>query len=74
MSTASEIEHAIETLPTEEYAKLLAWLDERRAAQVDADFEAGVRAGKFDGLADRAAREIEAGETVPLDEFLREKR
>jgi hypothetical protein len=32
MSTAAEIEQAIETLPPHEYAKLLAWVDERGAA------------------------------------------
>ena len=73
MSTASEIEHAIETLPSDEYAKLLAWIDERRAAEVDAAFEAAVLAGKFDGLAERASRDIAAGETVPLEDFLRGK-
>ncbi len=74
MSTAAEIECAIQTLPSDEYAKLLVWLDERRAAQVDADWEAAILSGKFDRLAERAARDIEAGETVPLEEFLRRPR
>lgn len=71
MSTVTEIECAIETLPSDEYVKLLAWLDERRAAHVDAEWEAAILSGKFDPLAERASRDIEAGETVALQEFLR---
>jgi hypothetical protein len=71
MSTVQEIERAIEALPPSDYASLLAWLDERRGAEVDAKFAEAIHAGKFDGLAAQAVREIEAGETTPLDEFLR---
>lgn len=42
MSTVTEIEHASETLPLDEYAKLLFWLHERQAIQVGADLEAAV--------------------------------
>lgn len=72
VSTAVEIEQAIETLSPAEYAKLLAWLDERRAAEVDARFEAAVLAGRFDALAQRADNDLKAGHTVPLEDFLRE--
>ena len=73
MSTVVEIEHAIEALPASEYAKLLAWLDERRASQIDAQFEEAVLSGKFDTLARRAERAIDAGRTLPLEDFLREQ-
>jgi len=71
MSTVLEIERAIETLPAADYAALLAWIDERRATEVDAKFEQAILAGKFDAMAEQASREVEAGETMPLDEFLR---
>jgi hypothetical protein len=71
MSTVQEIERAIEALPPSDYSALLAWLDERRAVEVDAKFEEAILTGKFDALAAQAEREIEAGETMPLDEFLR---
>ena len=71
MSTVLEIESAIESLPASDYAALLAWLDERRTAEVDAKFEEAILAGKFDDMADRALRDVEAGKCTPLDEFLR---
>ena len=71
MSTVLEIETAIANLPPTDYAALLAWLDERRTAEVDAKFEAAILAGKFDAMADRALRDVQAGQCTPLDEFLR---
>ena len=71
MSTVLEIESAITRLPPPDYAALLAWLDERRAAETDAKFEAAIFAGKFDAMAERAVRDAEAGKCTPLDEFLR---
>lgn len=71
MSTVLEIERAIESLPTSDYAALLAWIDERRAAEVDAKFEKSILAGKFDAMADRALRSAKAGQATTLDEFLR---
>ena len=73
MSTVAEIEQAIESLPTSEYVELLAWLDKRRAAQVDARFEDAILSGKFDALAQCAEHAVEAGQTLPLDAFLREQ-
>ena len=71
MSTVLEIESAIASLPPSDYGKLLAWLDERRAAEADAKFEAAILEGKFDAMAERAVRDAEAGKCTPLDEFLR---
>ena len=71
MSTVQEIERAIESLPPSVYAALLAWLDERRAQEVDGNFDRAILAGKFDAMADRALREAEAGKCTSLDEFLR---
>ena len=66
-----EIERASEALPAPDYAALLAWLDERRASEVEAKFEQAILAGKFDAMAERALRAVEAGQGIPLDEFLR---
>lgn len=71
MSTVQEIERAIESLPPADYAAVLAWLDERRAQEVDANFEQATLAGKFGAMADRALRDAAAGKSTPLDEFLR---
>jgi hypothetical protein len=71
MSTVQEIERAIESLQPSDYASLLAWLDERRAQEVDAKFEQAILSGKFDAMAERALRDAETGKGTPLDEFLR---
>ena len=71
MSTVLEIESSIASLPPSDYAALLAWLDERRAAEADSKFEAAILAGKFDAMAERAVRDAQAGKCTPLDEFLR---
>lgn len=71
MSTVLEIEQAIESLPPADYAELIAWLDERRAADVDNKFEQAILAGKFDAMAERALSDVKAGKSTPLDEFLR---
>jgi len=70
MSTVKEIERAIESLPPEDYAQLIAWLDERRAQEADAKFEDAVSAGRFDAMADRALRDAAAGKATPLDEWI----
>jgi hypothetical protein len=57
MSPVQEIERAIESLPPSDYAALPAWLDERRAQEVDSKFEPAAFAGKFDAMADRALRD-----------------
>lgn len=73
MSTVLEIEQAIATLPPVEYAQLLAWMDARRAAEVDARLEEAVLSGQFDTLAERAERDVDARESLPLEAFLREE-
>jgi hypothetical protein len=47
-------------------------IDRWREDDSDSPFEAYARAGKPDKLAAQAAQEIEAGETQPLDDFLRQ--
>lgn len=71
MSTVLEIEKAIEHLPDEEFRTLAAWMQEKIASDADRAFEQAVLDGKFDHLAEQALQEIAAGQTTPLDEFLR---
>lgn len=70
MSTVLEIEQAIDHLPPQDFRILAAWMQERIDADADRVFEQSVLAGKFDHLAAQALKEITAGQTTPLDEFL----
>ncbi|HBJ85805.1 MAG TPA: hypothetical protein DDZ88_18410 [Verrucomicrobiales bacterium] len=71
MSTVLEIEQAIERLPKQDFRILSSWMQEKIESDEDRVFEGSVIAGKFDHLAEQALKEIEAGQTMPLDEFLR---
>jgi len=71
MSTLAQIEAAIGRLPRQELWQLKEFVDRRCEDDWDTQFEADVRAGKLDKLAEQAVQEIEAGETKPLDELLR---
>lgn len=66
MSTVEEITAAIAELPPAQVAQIRAWLDERAAAEWDAQIENDERAGKLDALAERALAEHRAGRTRPL--------
>lgn len=72
MSTVQEIEAAISQLPPGEVWTLKARLDEFCDKLWDAQIEEDARpGGPLDRLAQEAIREIDAGETQPLDDFLR---
>jgi hypothetical protein len=68
MSTAQEIKGAIDQLPVEERAKLIAelcgWTDDDWDRRMKAD----AAAGRFDALNEDAADAYRAGQTQPLDE------
>jgi hypothetical protein len=68
MSTAQEIKGAIDQLPVEERAKLIAelcgWTDDDWDRRMKAD----AAAGKFNALNEDAAAAYRAGQTQPLDE------
>ncbi len=66
MSTVEAITTAIAELPPEQIAQIRAWLDERAAAEWDAQIEQDERAGRLDALAERALAEHQAGRTRPL--------
>ncbi len=66
MQTVEAITAAIAELPREQVDQIRAWLDERAAAEWDAQIERDERAGRLDALADRALAEHRAGRTRPL--------
>jgi len=70
MSTVGEIESAIQRLPKEEFWKLAEWFDTLKAEAWDAQIEEDAVSGRLDALWANAQKEIAAGETVTLDEFL----
>lgn len=71
MSTVLEIEKAIEHLPPQDFEALADWMSEKRARHVDESFEQAILSGKFDDMAAKAMRDMEAGRCTPLDEFIR---
>jgi hypothetical protein len=66
MSTISEIERAIEGLPSEDLARFRAWFAEFDAAQWDRQFERDVAAGRLDALADEALSDLRQGRCTDL--------
>jgi hypothetical protein len=70
MSTVEEIEAAIGNLPRKEFWALTDRLMATREEQWDRQFEEDVAAGRLDALWAEAEKEIESGQSKPLDEFL----
>lgn len=64
--SVEEIEKAVIQLSSKERARLLHLLEELDAAEVDANLERDINAGKFDKLAEEALAEHAAGKTKPL--------
>jgi hypothetical protein len=71
MSTVEEIEKAIAALPKDEFWKLTDRLVDRRNDVWDKEMEEDSASGRLDFLWQEAEKEIAAGTTIPLDEFLR---
>jgi hypothetical protein len=61
MSTATEIEAAIEQLPAEELARLRAWFAEFDGARWDRQLQEDVAAGRLDSLAQEALTDLRRG-------------
>ena len=70
MSTVQEIKFAIERLPLEERAELIAdlcgWVDD----DWDRQMKAHAKAGKFGRLNEDSANAYRSGQTKPLDDIL----
>jgi hypothetical protein len=61
MEMVEKIERQIEELSSEELARFRQWFAAFDAEEPDRQFEADVRTGKLDVLADRALRDHAAG-------------
>jgi hypothetical protein len=66
MSPVEAIERQIEQLSPEELARLREWFAKFDAAVWDRQFEADVRAGKLDSLAEGALRAHASGQSTKL--------
>jgi hypothetical protein len=66
MSTIKDIETAVGKLSPEELSAFRRWFFEFDAEVWDRQFEADVRAGRLDGLADEALRELPEGRCTDL--------
>jgi len=66
MNRVEKIESEISELSAEEIAVLREWFLEFEASAWDRQFEADVKAGKLDRLAERALRDHAAGRSTKL--------
>jgi hypothetical protein len=66
MTTAEDVEKAVEQLPPQELARFRAWFEAFEARQFDAAIERDAQAGKVDTLADEALAARHAGRSREL--------
>jgi hypothetical protein len=66
MTTAEEIEKAIEQLPPHELARFRAWFEAFDADRFDAAIERDARDGKLDAFAEEALAAYRAGQSRDL--------
>jgi hypothetical protein len=66
MTTAEDLEKAVEQLPAQELARFRAWFEAFDARQFGAAIERDAQAGKFDSLADEALAAHRAGRSREL--------
>ena len=66
MSTVQEIQNAVRQLSAEDLTTFRQWFAEFDAALWDRKFEADVAAGRLDGLADEALRDLREGRITDL--------
>jgi hypothetical protein len=66
MTTAEDIEKAVEQLPPRELARFRAWFEAFDADQFDAAIERDAQAGKLDAFAEEAIAAHQAGKSRDL--------
>jgi len=66
MTTAKEIEKAVQHLPPEDLSQFRSWFEEFEAAAWDQQFKEDVKAGRLDLLVNEAEDEYKAGKTSSL--------
>jgi hypothetical protein len=64
--SVEELEKAVENLPPEQFASFREWFEAFLADEWDRQFEADVKAGKLDKLAEEALAEHKRGLTREL--------
>jgi len=62
----SEIETAVEQLPSEDFARFTSWLSDLASERWVRQFGVDVKSGKFDALGQRALADYEAGRCTEL--------
>jgi hypothetical protein len=66
MSKIEDIERAISSLSSDDYARFRAWFEAFEAARFDQQIEADIAAGKLDGMAEQAVTEFRQGRARKL--------
>lgn len=66
METLKEVKTAVSHLPQRKLAAFRKWFEEFEAASWDRQFEADVRSGKLDRMADKARSDYRSGRCTPL--------
>ena len=66
MTTAEEIEKAVEQLPPRELARFRAWFEAFEADRFDAAIEKDANAGKLDAFAEEAIEAYRQGQARDL--------
>jgi hypothetical protein len=66
MSTVEEIEAAIESLPHDDFVRLLEWVRTRFNDEWDRQIEEDAKSGRLDRVAEDALSEYRAGRTKPF--------
>jgi hypothetical protein len=66
MTKVEEIEGAIKELSADDLSAFRTWFSKFEADSWDKQFEADVKSGKLDALAERALREHSAGRSTEL--------
>ncbi|MEN6406641.1 MAG: hypothetical protein ABFC77_09230 [Thermoguttaceae bacterium] len=64
--SVAEIESAIAQLPVEDFAKLMAWLEEYHGRVWDQQIEGDLASGRLDALMAEADEEYRQGSAKPL--------
>jgi hypothetical protein len=66
INTLEDIEHAVSQLSSEELANFRAWFAEFDAAMWDKKFEADVKTGRLDALAEKALQHLRKSNCTDL--------
>jgi len=66
MTTVSEIQQAIQSLPEEEFSVISSWFDQYEQERWDRQIERDQQSGPLRSLMEKAKADFEAGKCSPL--------